>query len=138
MPSSACKKKASSIRAMFERVCDATCPRLSPVVNAAAPCFRASASAIRTMSRGAGPKAWGGGVDDGGESRTGSVADPLEHRADRRGRRDADSEAPDRHGQAGDHRGGAPARDVRDLGRAGCRLLHAVRPETPGDADVGA
>jgi hypothetical protein len=41
---------ASSIRAMFERVCDATWPRLSPVVSAAAPCFLASASAMRTMS----------------------------------------------------------------------------------------
>src|SRR5207245_500934 len=42
---------ASSIRAMFESVCEATWPRLSPVVRASAPCFRASASAMRTTSR---------------------------------------------------------------------------------------
>ena len=41
----------SSMREMFSRVCDATWPRLSPVASACAPWARASASAIRTMSR---------------------------------------------------------------------------------------
>src|SRR6266511_3155093 len=41
----------SSMRARLWRVCEATCPRLSPVTSASAPDWRASASAIRTMRR---------------------------------------------------------------------------------------
>ncbi len=41
----------SSMRVMLASVCEATCPRLSPVTSAGAPACRARRSAMRTMSR---------------------------------------------------------------------------------------
>src|SRR4030095_1343721 len=74
----------------------------------------------------------GGRAHDRGKPGSGSVADPVEHRADRRGRGHADPETADRHGQARDHRPGPTARHVRDLDRARCGLLHPVRAQAPG------
>ena len=42
---------AASITARFGSVCDATCPRLSPVTSASAPVARAIASAMRNIIR---------------------------------------------------------------------------------------
>ena len=42
---------ASPITARLASVCEATCPRLSPVTSASAPARRASASAMRSIMR---------------------------------------------------------------------------------------
>ena len=62
----------------------------------------------------------------------------FEHCPDRRGGGDAHPAPTHRDGQARDHRGGAAARHVRDLDRARRRLLHTVRAQAPGHANVGA
>src|SRR5262249_23564784 len=80
---------------------------------------------------------WRARADDRGERGAGGLADAAQHRAGRRSGRAPGAPSVDRDGQARDHGGSAAPPDLRDLHRARCRLLPAVRPAPSRDSGLG-